>query len=102
MPGDRPENAPSLHPILSSSSVLYAGYGRIEVLEKAYAMAKSAGIQFPYVGNVPGHNFENTHCPSCGKVLIERRNYEILALRLKDGRCAACGETIPIVMKPSR
>jgi pyruvate formate lyase activating enzyme len=74
----------------------------IEVLEKAYAMAKSAGIQFPYVGNVPGHNFENTYCPICGKVLIERRNYRIRALRLLEGRCAACGEAIPIVMKPSR
>jgi len=67
----------------------------IEVLERSYAMAKGAGIQFPYVGNVTGHNFENTFCPSCGKVLIERQNYEILALRLKDGRCPACGEAIP-------
>jgi pyruvate formate lyase activating enzyme len=64
-------------------------------------MARSAGIRFPYVGNVPGHKFENTNCPSCGKVLIERQNYKILALRLLDGRCPACGETIPIVMKLS-
>jgi pyruvate formate lyase activating enzyme len=74
----------------------------IEVLEKAYAMARGAGIQFPYLGNVPGHKFENTYCPSCGRVLIQRLNYKILSLRLSDGRCPACGETIPIAMKLSR
>jgi len=73
----------------------------IKILEKAYVMAKSAGIQYPYLGNVPGHEYENTHCPACGELLIRRLNHEIAALRLKDSRCPACSEAIPIVLKRS-
>ncbi|MCJ7443778.1 MAG: radical SAM protein [Methanotrichaceae archaeon] len=71
----------------------------VEVLEKACSTAKEGGIKFPYIGNVPGHDFENTYCPSCGEVLIERLNHRIVAFRLKDKRCPTCGESIPIVTK---
>lgn len=70
---------------------------KIVTLEKAYRMAKDGGIKYPYVGNVPGHAYENTYCPACGEILIERLNYRILSCKLKDSRCPACGEQIPIV-----
>jgi pyruvate formate lyase activating enzyme len=73
----------------------------IEILEKAYAMAKRAGIKFPYMGNVPGHEYENAYCPACGELLIERLNHEIIAFGLQDKRCPACGEAMPIVLRRS-
>ena len=69
----------------------------IETLKKAYIMAKNAGIKFPYVGNIPGHEYENTYCPSCGEILIKRFSFQIIENKLKDRRCPACGEAIPIV-----
>lgn len=71
----------------------------IDVLEKACSMGKEAGIKFVYIGNVPGHNHENTYCPSCGEVLIERSNYRVVTFRLKGKRCPTCGESIPIVTR---
>jgi pyruvate formate lyase activating enzyme len=68
-----------------------------ETLEKAYIMAKHEGIKFPYVGNIPGHAYENTYCPSCGEVLIRRFSHQIIEYKLKDKICPACGEAIPIV-----
>lgn len=68
-----------------------------EVLENAYTLAKKAGIKFPYVGNIPGHEYESTNCPSCGEVLITRLSYKVTSYRLKDKKCPACGEEIPIV-----
>lgn len=69
----------------------------IETLEKAYKMAKNAGMKFTYVGNIPGHEYENTYCPICGDVLIRRFGFQIIENKLKGRRCPACGEAIPIV-----
>lgn len=71
---------------------------KIEVLEKAYNTAKKAGVGYPYLGNVPGHEYENTYCRSCGEMLIERHGYRVQAFRLSGGKgCPKCGEEIPIV-----
>ena len=69
----------------------------IETLEKAYKMAKNAGMKFTYVGNIPGHEYDNTYCPICGDVLIRRFGFQIIENKLKGRRCPACGEAIPIV-----
>ncbi len=65
-----------------------------ETLEKAYQSAKSAGLKYVYIGNVPGHRAQNTYCPRCGKLLIEREGYLIKNYLLKENRCE-CGEKIP-------
>ncbi len=70
---------------------------KIETLEKAYEIAKKAGIQYPYIGNVSGHPYENTYCPNCGVVLIRRLGYRILEYHVtEDSRCFRCHEEIPI------
>ncbi|MEM1950252.1 MAG: hypothetical protein QXY50_07325, partial [Candidatus Caldarchaeum sp.] len=52
-------------------------------------------------GNVPGHPLENTYCPGCGKVVVERHGYDILDWRLdKDNRCLECGSQVHIVGRP--
>jgi pyruvate formate lyase activating enzyme len=67
----------------------------VETLEQARAMALSVGLEYVYIGNVPGHAGENTYCPSCKKVLIARKGYYILANEIVKGRCRYCGKGIP-------
>ncbi len=65
---------------------------KIEVLEKAYTMAKKEGVLYPYIGNVYGHKGENTYCPKCGKLLIGRLSYRVVEYRLtRENRCPDCG-----------
>jgi pyruvate formate lyase activating enzyme len=69
----------------------------IETLEKAYATAKGEGLNYVYIGNVPGHTCENTYCPNCNELLIKRFSFEITKWNLtKDMRCPVCGHEIPI------
>ena len=63
-------------------------------LERTVAVAKSQGLKFVYIGNVPGNPAENTYCPACGGLLIRRRGYSIAANNVKDGRCSFCGAHI--------
>ena len=68
-----------------------------ETLIRAAAIGKEAGLQFVYAGNLPGrvNGWENTHCPGCGALLIERTGYRILQNRLVAGSCPECSRTIP-------
>ncbi|MCM8761558.1 MAG: radical SAM protein, partial [Candidatus Omnitrophica bacterium] len=65
-----------------------------EKLEEAYKIAKDAGLNYVYIGNVPGNPHENTYCPNCGKMVIERLGYTTRPNGLKDGKCAYCGYKI--------
>src|SRR4030067_1563691 len=60
----------------------------VATLEKARIIASSAGINFPYVGNIPGHPGENTYCPKCKSIVINRIGFYIRANNLKAGRCS--------------
>ncbi|MDD5427707.1 MAG: hypothetical protein PHI58_00525 [Candidatus Omnitrophica bacterium] len=64
----------------------------IEKLEEAYRIAKSVGLKYVYIGNVPFVNvYENTYCPNCGKLLVSRTGYRVREVNIKDGKCAYCG-----------
>lgn len=67
----------------------------ISTLEKARDIALRAGMKFVYLGNVPGHEAENTFCPSCGKMIVERRGFKILANHITDRKCSFCRHQIP-------
>jgi len=70
---------------------------KIETLEKAYRLAKRLGVLYPYIGNVPGHKYENTYCPNCGNTLIKRYGYRIIRYSITEKkRCPKCGFPIPI------
>jgi pyruvate formate lyase activating enzyme len=70
----------------------------VERLEAAYELARREGVLYPYLGNVPGHRYENTYCHACGRLLIKRLGYRVLSYRLKrEKRCQRCGAEIPIV-----
>ena len=72
----------------------------VETLEKAYEIAKKAGVLYPYLGNVQGQRYENTYCPGCGEKIIQRLGCTITAYRVtSDNRCPKCSQTIPITGK---
>ena len=66
----------------------------ISTLERAIEMAKKEGVEFVYIGNVPGHRHENTFCPKCGELLIRRYSHRVLENRIRSGKCPNCGYEI--------
>jgi pyruvate formate lyase activating enzyme len=67
----------------------------VSTLEKARTVALSSGLEYVYIGNIPGHEGENTFCPRCKKLLIQRTGYMIGEVHLKGGKCGYCGKPIP-------
>ena len=66
-----------------------------KTLERAHAIGCAEGLEYVYLGNVPGHPAESTYCPGCGEILIQRQGYRILQNNLSGNRCHACGRVIP-------
>jgi len=69
----------------------------VATLEKIYNKAKELGLRYPYVGNVWDSGYENTYCPACGAMLIERQGFTSLMRDLDGEQCGNCGEKIEIV-----
>lgn len=67
----------------------------VRTLERAREIAIGEGMKFVYIGNVFGHEAENTYCPKCKRVLIRRKGYTIIENNIKNGRCRFCKEKIP-------
>jgi len=67
----------------------------VAILDQARATATAVGLDYVYVGNVPGHEAENTFCRRCKRLLIERAGFMVRGLHLKGGRCEACGTPVP-------
>jgi pyruvate formate lyase activating enzyme len=67
----------------------------LATLEQACRLARRAGLQFPYLGNVPGHPGENTYCHRCGRLLIAREIFDVTANFLKAGCCPSCRTPLP-------
>ena len=67
----------------------------VATLDRARAIGLKEGLEFVYLGNVPGHPGESTWCPKCGKALITRVSYHVDASGLKNGACRHCGRPIP-------
>ena len=63
----------------------------VATLERAWSWAKEEGLHHVYVGNVPGHAYDNTYCPGCGRVLIRRYGFENIHSLMREGKCAYCG-----------
>ncbi len=67
----------------------------VETLERAKKVADAEGLQFVYIGNVPGHPAENTYCPKCRRLLIERAGFTVTQNHIRKGKCEYCQRTIP-------
>jgi pyruvate formate lyase activating enzyme len=71
----------------------------LERLEMAREIGISEGLYYVYIGNERSKEGENTYCPDCKNLLIERSIYTILQNRLKDGCCPDCAREIYGVWK---
>ena len=69
----------------------------VAILEKGWCIGKEEGLAFVYLGNVLGHPLENTYCPECNELLIQRYGSGIVRYRVQEGRCPRCGRAIPII-----
>ncbi|MBI9067422.1 MAG: AmmeMemoRadiSam system radical SAM enzyme [Salinivirgaceae bacterium] len=66
----------------------------INTLKKARDIALAEGLKHVYIGNVPGIGAENTFCPKCSKMVVERRGYRILQNHIINSKCEYCNEII--------
>jgi len=70
-------------------------------LERAVRIGREAGLHFVYLGNTDVPGGEDTRCPECGALVVERERYTIRRRSLANGRCAECGRDVGIVETPT-
>lgn len=73
----------------------------VETLIRAAEIGYREGLHFVYAGNIPNMvgKYENTYCPSCNELLIERFGFKVVKNRLAKGACPKCNTAIPGVWK---
>jgi pyruvate formate lyase activating enzyme len=68
----------------------------IKKMEEIIEGIKNLGFKYVYIGNVPYHKYNNTYCPNCSNLLIERGIMEVIENKLKDKKCPFCNFEINI------
>lgn len=71
-------------------------------LIRAAEIGLEAGLHYVYAGNLPGRtrSYENTYCPNCNELLVERVGYRIRSNKLAGrGTCPQCNTPIPGIWK---
>jgi pyruvate formate lyase activating enzyme len=71
----------------------------LDTLSLARQIAVEEGLQYVYIGNIASKEGQNTYCPSCKSLILERSGYTILQNNLNDGTCPKCGSQIYGVWK---
>jgi len=67
----------------------------LATLERAKAICDAEGLEFVYIGNVPGHPAESTWCPKCRRAVVERAGFIVKSVHLDGGKCKFCQRAIP-------
>ncbi|HSB80681.1 MAG TPA: AmmeMemoRadiSam system radical SAM enzyme [Candidatus Methylomirabilis sp.] len=70
----------------------------VKALMRAAEIGQAEGLHFVYAGNIPGRtgSLENTYCPTCKSLLIERVGFQVRANHLRTGgTCPSCSARIP-------
>lgn len=90
---DIPWHVTAFHPDYKMTEPPRTG---LDALNRAYDAGRAAGLRFVYPGNMPGGvgDRENTYCPSCQALLIERHGFYVTQNRMEDGACPRCHVTI--------
>jgi pyruvate formate lyase activating enzyme len=71
----------------------------VSTLEKCIEESNKAGLRYVYIGNVPGHDAENTYCYNCREQLITRFGTSIKKVNIAKDRCPNCGLKINILIE---
>ncbi|MGD9329844.1 MAG: AmmeMemoRadiSam system radical SAM enzyme [Desulfobacterales bacterium] len=66
----------------------------LETLTMARDIGMAAGLRYVYLGNVPGSGGENTLCPECGNIVINRFHYRSRTNLIDATHCAYCNQSI--------
>lgn len=75
-----------------SHKYLDKDYTSIKSMEKLRNIARDSGLRYVYLGNVPGHEYENTYCYNCNELLVKRYGIEIMGNRMVGKKCPKCGK----------
>jgi pyruvate formate lyase activating enzyme len=67
----------------------------VPTLERAKAIADAEGLHYVYIGNVPGHPAQNTYCPQCRRLLVERVGFTASKMLIQKDSCPFCRHPIP-------
>lgn len=67
----------------------------VKTLERAYDIGREEGLKYVYIGNLPGHPYEDTYCHNCGESVIRRRGFAVANATLVSGKCPHCSTQIP-------
>jgi len=92
---DIPWHVTAFHP---DYKMIGPGATPASTLRRAASIGHAAGLRYVYAGNIPGSvaDLENTCCPNCRALLVERWGFDILRNRLtEDGTCPDCHTAIP-------
>jgi len=63
-------------------------------LHKARKIGLAAGLNYVYTGNIRDADGEQTRCPACRKIVIERRGFRLVRTELDGNLCRFCGVEI--------
>jgi pyruvate formate lyase activating enzyme len=67
----------------------------LETLDRAWRIGRDAGLDFVYMGNVPASELNNTRCPACQAVVVDRSRFPHAPAAMTDeGSCRLCGEPV--------
>jgi len=68
----------------------------VSTLQQAAEIGYEEGLHFVYAGNRPGEvdKYENTYCPSCNELLVERWGFRVVRNKVTGGKCFKCGTQI--------
>ena len=64
------------------------------LLFKAREIGFKCGLKNVYCGNIDSNEVENTYCPACKRVVIERSGYKVISVNIKDSKCEFCNQAI--------
>ena len=91
---DIPWHVTAYHP---DYRIMDRGNTTARSLQTAAEIGQEAGLRYVYAGNLPGRvgSLENTYCPNCNALLIERYSYVVHAYEITaDGTCPQCHQKI--------
>lgn len=57
-------------------------------------------LAYVYVGNLNSGHWQNTICPQCGFLAVERRGYHVCPHLAAEGTCPSCGHAIAVTSRP--
>lgn len=77
----------------------YAPNTTLEHIKTAYDIWKEVGLNYIYAGNVISDGLENTCCPECNSVVINRDWYDVDIVWLDGNKCVNCGFRIAWVFE---